>query len=167
MPTNKSHVNILREVLCFFTLPSLQINVSTHPLYVVSSTYLIWASCVPLPSTSISVTSTSSKMRVATGLLGRPLSSKQYEQLKPAMKLCARKKDATGIYMQGLLAKWTIFFASLNTTEIINVSASCIQDINKQQPNSLHPGSSRNSNNNPIIVRHWFQNGIRHWHRVF
>src|SRR5204863_6705833 len=91
-------------------------------------------------------------MRVATELLGRPLSSKQYEQLKRVMKLFARKKDAPGVYMQGLLAKWTIFFVSSSTTETINASASCILDINKQQPNSLHPGSSQSSNNNPIIV---------------
>ena len=59
------------------------------------------------------------KKRVATGLSGRPLSSKQYEQLKRVMKLCARKKDAPGVYMQGLLAKRTIFFASSNVVLVI------------------------------------------------
>src|SRR5436309_14582714 len=82
------------------------------------------------------------KKRVATGLSGRPLSSKQYEQLKRVMKLFASRKDAPGVYMQGLLAKLTIFFASSSTMETMNASVSCIPDINKQQPNSLHPGSS-------------------------
>ena len=43
-------------------------------------------------------------------------------------------------------------FTSSNTMETMKASASCIPDINKQQPNSLPPGSSRNSNNNLIIV---------------
>src|SRR5271167_228954 len=106
-------------------------------------------------STLISVTSPSSKKRVATGLSGRPLSSKQYEQLKRVMKLFASRKDAPGVYTQGLLAKPTIFFVSSSTMETMNASASCILDINKQQPNSLHPGSSRNSNNPIIVLQLW------------
>src|SRR5216117_2079896 len=71
------------------------------------------------------------------------------------MKLFASRKDVPGVYMQGLVAKPTIFFASSSTMETINASVSCIPDINKQQPNSLHPGSSRNSNNPIIVLQLW------------